>query len=145
MACTVGAVPHRPRSLPPNRPLCAKPKMRCGCVMRTARSAGKTTCRARSSWKTDSPAATAGRYPLRRRSVEPPRPCARAAAARLGAVWQLPLALGAVWLVGLAGPDAGRRGALPGDRQLVALAESFDVSGDDALDPLQAFLVRGFG
>ena len=46
-----GAAP--PRSPLPNRPLCGKPKMRCGCGMRTAKSAGKTICRARSSWKTD--------------------------------------------------------------------------------------------
>ena len=45
----------------------------------------------------------------------------------------------------LAGLNVGRLGALPGDRQLVAFAEPFDVPGDDALDPLQAFLVRGFG
>jgi hypothetical protein len=35
--------------------------------------------------------------------------------------------------------------ALPGNRQLVALAKPFDVSGDNALDPLKVFLVCGFG
>src|SRR5215470_16923250 len=90
-------------------------------------------------------AATARSLSLRRRSAGPPRPCARAAAAQLGAAWQLPPALGAVWLAGLAGLGAGRWGALPGDRQLVAFAEPFDVTGDDALDPLQAFLICGFG
>jgi hypothetical protein len=44
-----------------------------------------------------------------------------------------------------AGSLAGQLSALPGDRQLVAFAEPFDVSGDDALDPLQAFLICGFG
>ena len=34
---------------------------------------------------------------------------------------------------------------MPADRQLVAFAEPFDVSGDDVLDPLEAFLVCGFG
>ena len=44
-----------------------------------------------------------------------------------------------------AGSLAGQLSALPGDRQLVAFAEPFDVSGDDALNPPQAFLIRGFG
>src|SRR5262249_41946119 len=46
---------------------------------------------------------------------------------------------------GLAGSGHGRFGPLPGDLQVVAFAESFDVTGDEILDILQLFLVGGFG
>src|SRR5215469_12441799 len=48
-------------------------------------------------------------------------------------------------LAGLARLAEGRLGAVPADAKPIALAESFDVLGDDVLDALQVFAVGGFG
>lgn len=50
-----------PEMPPPNRLPCRKPKMPYGCDTPTARSAGRSTCKGRSSWKTDH--ADGGRRP----------------------------------------------------------------------------------
>ena len=46
----------RGQSVPGKRLACRRPGLLCGCVMRTGKSAGRTICRAKSSWKTDAPA-----------------------------------------------------------------------------------------
>jgi hypothetical protein len=47
----LGAEP--PQAPPTESPAGEKPKMPCACGTPTARSAGRTTCKAKSNWKTD--------------------------------------------------------------------------------------------
>src|SRR5262249_18898419 len=56
-----------------------------------------------------------------------------------------PSRAGVAGLAGFAGPSRGRFGWLPVHLRVLALPEPFEVAGDEVLDPLQAFVVGGFG
>src|SRR5262249_9062635 len=65
--------------------------------------------------------------------------------ARSRAAAPRPSRAGVAGLAGFAGPSRGRFGSLPVHLRVLALPGPFEGAGDEGLDPLQAFVVGGFG